>query len=160
MKRFDGKRAVREYVQTDDAPPERVFPLLCPVREAEWVPGWEYRLVYSKSGLAELGCVFTTPNEDGSESTWVTTEYEPPRGIGFVWVWPGMLAARLRFELEAAGGKTRLRAQYEYTGLSEKGNAQVERYTEAWFADKMKKFEAALNHYLATGKAITAGAWK
>ncbi len=160
MADFRGKRAVREYVQTNNASPEKLFPLLCPVREAEWVPGWEYRMIYSKSGLAELGCVFTTPNDDGSQTTWMTIEYEPLRRIGFVWVWPKMVTARLRFELEAAGGKTCLHARYEYTGLSEKGNAEVERYSEEWFATKMKKFEAALNHYLATGKAIAAGAWE
>ncbi len=156
----DGRRVVREYVQSNAAAPEKVFPLLCPVREAEWVPGWEYRLVYSKSGVAEMGCVFTTPNEDGSDSTWVTIEYERARRIGFLWVWPGMVAARLRFELEPVGGQTRLYARYQYTGLSEKGNAEVERYTEEWFAHKMKKFEAALNHYLRTGKMIAADAWE
>ncbi len=160
MSPFIGSRVVRQYVQTNNALPEKVFRLLCPVREAEWVPGWEYRLIYSKSGIAELGCVFTTPNEDGSEITWTTIEYEPPGLVGFVWVWPGMVAARLRFELEAAGEKTRLRARYEYTGLSEKGNGEVERYTDEWFAEKMKKFEAALNHYLATGKMIAAGTWE
>lgn len=160
MADFAGKRVVREYVQTNEAAPEKVFPLLCPVREAEWVPGWEYRLIFSKSGLAELGCVFITPNEHGSETTWVAIEYEPPRRIGFVWVWPKMAAARLRFDLEPAGGKTRLHARYEYTGLSEKGNAEVERYSDEWFAKKMKKFEAALNHYLATGEKISAGAWE
>jgi len=160
MSTFIGKRVVREHVQTNDAAPERVFALLCPVREAEWVPGWEYRLVYSRSGVAELGCVFSTHNEDGSEATWMTIEYEPARRIGFVWVWPKMVAARLRFELESAGGKTHLHAYYEYTGLSEAGNKEVERYTEQWFATKMKKFEAALNHYLATGKMISAGAWE
>ena len=38
MADFQGKRVTREYIQTNCAPPERVFPLLCPVREAEWVP--------------------------------------------------------------------------------------------------------------------------
>ncbi len=151
---------MREHVQTNDGSPEKVFPLLCPVREAEWVPGWECRLIYSKSGIAELGCVFTTPNEDGSDTTWMTIEYEPGRRIGFVWVWPKMVVARLRFELESAGEKSQLHARYEYTGLSEEGNAEVERYTEEWFAAKMRKFEAALNHYLATGKMIAAGAWE
>ena len=160
MASFIGKSAVREYVQTNPAPAERVFPLLCPVREAEWVPGWEYRLIHSKSGFAEPGCVFTTPNDDSSQTTWMTIEYEPARRIGFVWVWPKMVVARLRFELEPAGARTNLHARYEYTGLSEKGNAEVERYTEEWFAAKMKKFEAALNHYLETGKMIAAGAWE
>ncbi len=157
MSAFIGKRVVRDHVQSNNAPPEKVFPLLCPVREAEWVPGWQYRLVHSKSGLAELGCVFTTPNEDGSETTWVTIEYEPSRRIGFVWVWPEMVVAQLRFTLQAAGEKTRLHARYEYTGLSEKGNAEVERYSDQWFAEKMKKFEAALNHYLETKKMIAVG---
>ncbi len=160
MLSVQSRHVVREYTQTDNAPPEKVFPLLCPVREAEWVPGWKYRLVHSKSGLAELGCVFTTPNEDGSETTWVTIEYEPPRLIGFVWVWPKMVAARLRFDLELTGRKTRLRARYEYTGLSERGNAEVERYTDEWFAQKMRMFEAALNHYLLSGKLIAATAWE
>ncbi len=160
MADFQGTHAIREYVQTNNAPPEKVFPLLCPVREAEWVPRWRYRLVHSKSGFAELGSVFITPNEDGSETTWLTIEYEPPRRIGFVWVWPQMAAARLRFELERAGNETHLHAHYEYTGLSEPGNAEVERYTDAWFGEKMKKFEAALNHYLATGKMIAAGEWE
>ncbi len=160
MASFVGKHAVREHVQTNPATPEKIFPLLCPVREAEWVPGWEYRLIRSKSGFAELGCVFTTPSTDGSQMTWMTIEYEPARRVGFVWVWPTMVAARLRFELEPAGGKTHLHARYEYTGLSAKGNAEVERYTDEWFAAKMKKFEAALNHYLATSKMIAAGAWE
>jgi hypothetical protein len=52
MYSFKAKRVVHEYVQTNPAPAEKLFPLLCPVREAEWLPGWEYRLIYSESGLA------------------------------------------------------------------------------------------------------------
>ncbi len=153
-------RAERMRVLEIEAAPERVFPLLCPVREAEWVPGWEYRMVHSASGVAELGCVFTTPNESGEDTLWVVSEYEPARRVGFVWVRPGMVAARLRFDLTPEGGKTRVSARYEYTGLSASGNAEVGRYSEAWFADKMRHFGAALNHYLRSGKMIAAGAWE
>ena len=38
MPGFEAKRVRLEYTQTNDAPPNRVFPLLCPVREAEWLP--------------------------------------------------------------------------------------------------------------------------
>ena len=38
-----------------DAPPDRVFPLLCPVREYDWIDGWECRMVYAETGVAELG---------------------------------------------------------------------------------------------------------
>ena len=174
MTNWSAERAVRESVQTNPATPERVFPLLCPVREAEWVPGWRYGMVFSQSGVAELGCVFTTPNDGGSgagsddassqdsgaDDTWVVTEYQPPWRIGFVWVRPGLVTARLRFELEPAEGKTRLRARYEYTGLSAAGNAAVAGYTAAWFETKMQRFEAALNHYLETGMMIQGKAWE
>jgi hypothetical protein len=163
-KHWSAERAIREYVQTNPTTPERVFPLLCPVREAEWVPGWRYRMIYSQSGVAELGCVFTTPNDAGSaassDDTWVVTEYQPARRIGFVWMRPGLVAARLSFELEPAGGHTRLRARYEYTGLSAEGDAVVQGYTAAWFETKMRRFEAALNHYLETGKMIQGKAWE
>jgi hypothetical protein len=45
MSKFQGKRITHEYTQNNVAPPEKVFPLLCPVREADWVPGWQYRLI-------------------------------------------------------------------------------------------------------------------
>ena len=49
------------------AAPARVFPLLCPVREAEWLPGWHAEVLHSASGLAELGCVFRTRDEGGRD---------------------------------------------------------------------------------------------
>jgi hypothetical protein len=93
MSQFQGRRFTHEYTH-NVAPPETVFPLLCPVREADWVPGWRYRLIYSESGIAEYGCVFITPNEDGTETTWVVTDYDPPSfRIAYAWVNPGLVAA-------------------------------------------------------------------
>lgn len=48
------------------APLERVFPLLCPVREREWLQGWDATMVCSESGVAEPGCVFTTVGPKGA----------------------------------------------------------------------------------------------
>lgn len=55
-------RITRHYTQRIEAPPARVFPLLCPVREADWLEGWGeiVEMVHSDSGLAEDGCVFLT----------------------------------------------------------------------------------------------------
>ena len=44
---------IRQSASADqvlNAPPATVFPLLCPVREAEWVPGWTVRMIHSASG--------------------------------------------------------------------------------------------------------------
>ena len=37
MSAFKGNRVVHEFTQTNPAAPEKVFPLLCPVREADWL---------------------------------------------------------------------------------------------------------------------------
>ena len=57
---FEAKRIVREYTMRIDASPDRVFPLLCPRREYEWIPDWKSDIVFSESGFAERDCVFTT----------------------------------------------------------------------------------------------------
>jgi len=166
MSQFQGTRVTREYTQTNAGPPEKVFPLLCPVREADWVPGWEYRLIYSQSGLAEYGCVFITPNEDGTETTWVVTEYDPASfRIAFAWVYRGMVAAQIRIRLSRNSGaqvpgQTGAFISYAYTGLSPEGNREVERYDQKWFQHKMQSWEAAINHYLQTGKRIDAAGWE
>ena len=159
---FQSKRVTREYTQTNSAPPEKVFQLMCPVREADWVPGWQYRLIYSQSGLAELGCVFVTPNADGSETVWLVTEYDPTVfRVAFAWVNPGLVAAQISIRLEAeSSNETTAHIRYAYTGLSEPGNREVERYDAAWFQHKMQSWEAAINHYLRTGRKIDEAAWE
>src|SRR5208282_4130596 len=158
MSEFQGKRAILEYTQNNAAPPGKVFPLLCPVREADWVPGWQYRLIYSESGVAECGCVFITPNEDRTETIWVVTDYDPASfRIGFAWVNPGLVAAQITICLSNSSGvlgHTSALIQYTYTGLSAEGNREVERYDQKWFRHKMQSWEAAINHYLQTGKRI------
>lgn len=164
MSEFQGKRVAHQYTQNNVAPPEKVFPLLCPVREADWVPGWQYRLIYSESSVAEYGCVFITPNEDGAETTWVVTDYDPESfRIAFVWVNPGLVVAQIRISLSRsteAPDHTSALIRYTYTGLSAEGNREVERYDQAWFQQKMQSWEKAINHYLQTRRRIDEAGWE
>ncbi len=59
---FIAKRIVRRFSFDVDVPPRVVSPLLCPVRELEWLEGWSAGVVYSDSGLAENNCIFTSEN--------------------------------------------------------------------------------------------------
>src|SRR4029079_16900293 len=79
-------RLVRSFIQDIRAPLEQVFPLLCPEREKEWLPGWDARMITSASGVAEHGAVFETQHEAG-RTLWIVTEYEPPRRGGLA-RWP------------------------------------------------------------------------
>lgn len=40
--------------------PEKLFPLLCPTTEYDWIPNWNGELLHSKSGLAEYNAIFKT----------------------------------------------------------------------------------------------------
>ncbi len=82
---MSGHRSTKTYSMLLKGTPEQVFPLLCPVREYEWIDNWQCEVVYSDSGFAELDCVFKTrfPG-DGPEDTWAVSRYEPPLLIEFV----------------------------------------------------------------------------
>jgi hypothetical protein len=76
------------------AAPERVFPLLCPVREYDWIEEWTCKVLHSESGVAELDCVFRTLF-DGEPMTWVVSRYEPPIRIEFTCFVPAARSRRI-----------------------------------------------------------------
>ena len=77
------KSLTRTHQFTVSAPPEKVFPLLCPVRECEWIPNWRCEMLHSNSGVAEEDCVFRTNCSDTGPMTRVVSRYEPPVLIEF-----------------------------------------------------------------------------
>ena len=72
-------RRSHTYTQNLVAGPGEVLPLLCPVREADWIEGWDPTVVFSESGLVEDGCVFMTASDPGP-AIWFVTRHEPDRG--------------------------------------------------------------------------------
>lgn len=148
-------RVTRTYTQTLEGTPDEVLPLLCPVRETEWVAGWAPRLVLSESGVAEKDCIFTTADGE-REATWVVTEHEPDAGlVEMIKVTPGFAVTRLRIRLRPLEGelpgqlaRTAAEVTYRYTALGPEGEAFVQSRTEAAYGEFMRTWEAALNRYL------------
>lgn len=135
------------------AEPEAVFPLLCPVRELDWIPSWDCELVYTESGLAEEGCVFRTASEGGTD-TWVISRFEPARRLGFVRVDP-LRTIRYDITLEPGGdGTTQLRWEQEITALDEAGDRHVATLRQEDFTEMIATGERLLEHYLKTGEAL------
>jgi hypothetical protein len=147
---------VRAHVQRIEAAPERVFPLLCPVREREWLDGWECELLHSRSGLAEEGCVFRTRWDDFPETVWIVTLHDGETGrVEFARVTPGLVATRLLLRVEAAGAGTALHVLYAHTPLSAEGAAFVEKeYAPEAFERSMTWWERSMNHFLKTGRML------
>jgi hypothetical protein len=130
-------RLSHEGVQDHAAPAAAVFALLCPVRETEWVPGWDPGIVHTEGGLVEEDCVFTTEDAAG-EAVWYVHHHDPAaRTAGMVKIVPGHLATRLDLSVEeTASTASRLRVRYTWTALSESGAKEV----ADWTADRWDAF--------------------
>ncbi|MFH1981560.1 MAG: SRPBCC family protein [Pseudomonadota bacterium] len=157
MTTFTPNRRVREGRIVFNAPPETVFPLLCPVREYDWIDVWDCRLIYTASGVAEIDGVFMTDfAHHGGAETWVVSRYEPPRAIEFVRFSPAEKVVRLAVALVPLGpGRTEATWKKVFTGLSDAGNRFIDTAAGDLFDMEVARIETLLNHFLDTGAMLT-----
>ncbi|HNX97062.1 MAG TPA: hypothetical protein PKK12_05225, partial [Candidatus Aminicenantes bacterium] len=116
-------------------------------RESEWIPGWEYQLVFSHSGLAEKDCVFLTRQAGEAPTVWVNSLHDPQElKVEYIRITPGIRVVRLRIELTPLpAGSTRMVFGFAHTALGEAGNREVDRLN----AENGREFEQ-LGQRLAT----------
>ena len=151
-------RVSRSYTQHLIGTPEEVFPLLCPVREAEWIEGWNPVFVASESGVAESGCVFTTAASP-TDSIWFITRHEPDAGfVEMLKVTPSVTACRLRISVSPVPSGSEATVVYEHTSLGAEGDKLVSEFTEAYYEKFMQDWETRMNHFLRTGQRLRADA--
>jgi hypothetical protein len=144
------------YTQANYGSLNEVFPLLCPVREKDWIDGWEYEMIYSESGFAEKDCVFSTPYRDNIKTIWQITQYDPINYmIEFVRFTPNENIVKININLESDGAnRTKSNISYQYTVLNQNQNSNIEEKLFKKFNSDMKYWENAINHYLETGKIL------
>lgn len=153
---FQAQRITRAYRQTVNTAPEKVFPLLCPVREAEWLDGWQYDMIYSESGLVEEGAVFSTPYEGEEDTLWIVTKYDSKTyEVEF---------ARFTFKSRTCLLKIGVKPKdenssyvdisYSYTGITPSGNDFVDDFTEDAFLEAVTFWEKSMNYFLETGERL------
>jgi hypothetical protein len=153
------RRIKHSFTQSINGTPEQVFPLLCPVREADWIPGWTSDWVISDSGVAERNCIFQTPPHPGAgedASIWVITRHDADAfEVEMIKVTPAFTVGKLQISL-AARDKTRTSATivYEFTSLGPLGDTYLEGFTAQWYEKFMRIWERQMNHYLDTGELI------
>ena len=142
-------RLVRSFVQHIQARPEEVFPLLCPEREKSWLPGWDYRMVHSASGVAEHGAVFETAHERGV-TCWLITEHQPSRRVAFARFQPDGMVVQIEITLARRHeGTTALCIEYTWTPTDESARAILATSTEQQWLDTMAKWEGSMNAWFA-----------
>ena len=155
MKVQPPNRVSRSYTQNLCRPPDEVFPLLCPVREVEWVNGWHPKLVLTRSGFAEPGCIFVTAGVP-DDAVWIMTELDSERHrLAILKIIPGVVVGEISVRLHPVRNVGSLAdITYAYTSLSNYGTQMLEGFTEEHFVAFMETWENELNHFLTTGTKL------
>ena len=144
-------KVTHTYTQKMVASSTRVFPLLCPVRELEWVKGWPLLKAYTKSGFAEQDCVFITKGEKEEDSIWMITRYDPAvHFVEMVKVTPGKTSCKLQIQLSETGlNSCDSTITYTYIALSREGKDFVNNFSTSDFESMMKDWEKSINEFLS-----------
>jgi hypothetical protein len=153
------KQTTRTFTQRIEAQPDKVFPLLCPVREGEWLAGWRegVDIIHSISGVAEEGCVFRTQSADRPETLWMITRHDPAaRVVEFVRFTAGMVVTRLTIAVKPAGNDaSSVEIRYTFTPVTEEGAKFVSsNHSDDAFRRDMVWWQDSMNHWLRTGEML------
>ncbi len=133
----------------------RIFPLLCPVLEYAWLPGWQCRMIYSDSGVAENNCMFSTREGVGNTTLWTCVTHEPDTFVDYLAISRDAVM-RLSIRLKETGkSNTEVDWRMLFTVLSALGRHVVKRrFTQEKFNLMMRDRQRELNWYLQHGTMI------
>lgn len=151
MNMFKPKKFTKTYPLRINSAPETVFPLLCPEREREWIPDWEYEMVYSDSGFNEKNCVFKNSSAFGVETLWVNAKYDPINYESiFIQFIRDMMTASFSVTCRKNGNSTTdIEIEYTFITLSEEGNKMLDLLVANHLDMRVMGLETLLNQYLA-----------
>jgi len=136
-----------------------VFPLFGPVREMDWAEGWNPKILTGDPDHVAEHMVFETESghpEDRNPATWIVSKYDPDRAYIEYTVYTQKRLWWIAVSCRAREGATTTEATIEYTylGLDEDGNRHNRDALERMFRHDLKDWQAAINHYLRTGKIL------
>ena len=151
MNIFHAKTIVLTATMLLQHSPEKIFPLLCPVKEYDWIERWNCDLLYSERGVNELGCIFRTAFPEQEEEIWVTSRWEPASRVEFVRNSANKVIL-FSITLEPMDEATKIIWSQKIIGITEKGNAMVESANPEEFSSMVAALENMIDYYLVHGE--------
>ena len=151
---FQSKRKLIIFSGTWETTVGELFPLFCPAREADWIPGWDCELIYTDSGHVEENCIFKTDKSNPTgEALWMFTGYKVNRYVDFVRIEEDMIV-RARITVgDNSDGTATATWNALHTGLTEKGNKEIDKLPEE-NPPQASALVRMIDHYLKKGKTI------
>lgn len=152
--RFKSKRKRIVFSTTWETTVEELFPLLCPAREADWIPGWDCDLIYTESGYAEENCVFRTEKSNSvGEGLWMFTGFQVNDHIEFVRMQEDVVTRARITVRDHHDGTVTGTWDVLHTGLTEKGNEEIDRMPVE-NPPQAGALTQMIEHYLKKGRTI------
>lgn len=153
--RTDTLRIVKKAVIELDADAGTVFPLLCPVKEVDWIDGWENicTLIYTDSGIAEEACVFETETPEEGKALWICSHYDAP-GTQIEYIKHIIDKAIIKWCMTVrtvSAGKSVIDMIFIITSLSDEGKAFVKHFDEFGLNILLNGLEDKINYYVTQG---------
>ena len=135
---------------------QQVFPLFGPWDERKWVHGWHPIPIYPADELFEEGVTFKTEgkNEDEPFYYWrlVRLDRDHHR-VQYV-----VTTANRQWSIDVSclsiGDTVEVEVTYAFTPFNEKGAEYNQKALDDMYANDMKDWEKAVNHYLETGQTL------
>ena len=130
------------------------FALLCPAREADWIPGWNAEVLHSDNGgKTAIDCIFRTDKSNVfGEGIWIITAVVKNEYVDLVRVHEN-LVMHLKVNVKANDDGTVTGTwNIVASALNQKGNKEVAKLKK--HVDIERVLPKIIEHYLKTGKQI------
>jgi hypothetical protein len=151
---FKAKQCIASCDQLLHSTPDMVFPLLCPKREYDWIETWKCEIIFSKSGFAELDCIFTTEFPGDVKETWIVDRFDINEKIQFIRFTDSRVMRYCICLFDNNNGTTRANWKLKVTSLTNEGNSYLDKFSIQEYETRIKGLEKMLNHYLTTGQML------
>jgi hypothetical protein len=147
---------------TINAPVEKVFPLVCPVSEYDWIPGWKCHLLYCPGGRIEKDVAFkekmSSPfllNKIGGKTTWTTLLYDKVK-FRVHFNWDNKISSSIyKMEMDPIdSSQTRLSLSLNMKIIDDRGSWLLDPAGNYKIGFLIEGLGAMLKHYCETGKQL------
>jgi hypothetical protein len=149
---FKAVRIVKTHKMELCADARTIFPLLCPVKELDWIEGWDKicNMIYTESGIAEEGCIFETNKTPEGKSIWICNNYDLEKTkIEYIKHIIDKIIIKWSMEVkDESHNKSSIFVNYVVTSLTDEGNTYAKDYMEVTFPALMRGMEEGMNRYV------------
>lgn len=140
---METQRLSRSHFRVEK-PVDRVFGLLDPIAEREWVPGWAPAAVHPEELSLEVGSVFHL-ERDGRREIWTVLRHDTrARVADYLATAPDFQQRWISVQCTPDGDGTEVEISYRVTALSALGAAALDDFGEEHLAHLETLLRAAL----------------